>query len=46
MRGPIPRVVEWFVSLFVCVCLFSFSVLMLTGLGYVVALIIKNMRSW
>lgn len=46
MRGPIPRVVEWFITLLVCVLLFAFTALVLTGTGYVIVLIIINMRSW
>lgn len=47
MRGPFnPRVVGWFITLLVCVFLFAVTALILTGVAYLVALVIVNMRAW
>ena len=46
MKEPITRVVERFVTILACVFLFAVIVLTLTGVGYVVVLVIKNMRAW
>ena len=46
MNEVVPKVVERFITVLACVFLFSVIVLTLTGVGYVVFLVIKNMRAW
>lgn len=45
-RANLPKTVEFFITLLACVFLLAFSTLILTGVGYVVLLVITNMRSW
>jgi hypothetical protein len=43
MRGPIPRVVEWFITLLVCVLILAFTSVILIGVSYLSWFVFKNM---